>query len=56
MLLQATVIILKVVTTRTISNLCKKVEIMLSFKRARRRLQGATELEASLRFKVIGNN
>lgn len=56
MLLQATVIILKVVTTRTISNLFKKVEVMLSFKKARRRLQGTTELETRLRFKVIGNN
>lgn len=56
MLLQATVTILKVLTTRTISNLFKKVEVMLSFKKARRRLQGTTELEARLRFKVIGNN
>lgn len=53
MLLQATVIILKVVTTRTVSNLCEKAKVTLSFTEARRRLPGTTELETIFRFKII---
>ena len=56
MFLQATLIILMVVTTRTISNLCKKAKVMLSFRKARRRFPGTIELEAMFKFKMIGNN
>lgn len=53
MLLQATVIILKVVTTRTVSNLCENAKAILSFTEAKRRLPGTTELEAMFRSKII---